>query len=114
MSEQCKQWQEKLSETRQPTVETTATEHGWDRRRGAQPHPRRLKGAANTSQGHEARRDDLGVAHLVWRVFAMADGAQHVTPAIQGQDLLVHGEPRLAGGGGSPPLTLEEEPHGCQ
>ena len=33
---------------------------------------------------------------------------------INGEDLFVHGGRPPSGVGGSPPLTLEEEPHGCQ
>jgi hypothetical protein len=45
----------------------------------------------------------------------MADRGQALcTQALHGQNLVVHEGPRLQEGSGSPPLTLEDEPHGCQ
>jgi hypothetical protein len=99
VSSEIKQPHEKIRETVEPMVLTTAAEHVWHIPRRAQEGTRRFKIAAKEPHGHQARRDDFGITHLLWRVFGMAYRVQDLcTQAIHGQDLVVHGEPRLSGG----------------
>jgi hypothetical protein len=83
----------------EPPVQTAAADPVWHLPRHAQEGTRGFNIAAKAPQGHQARRDAFGIAPLLVRVFDMADGVQDIrTQAIHGQDLVVHGGPRLAGG----------------
>ena len=82
----------------EPPVQTTAAEPVWHLPRHAQEGTRRFKIAAKAPHGHHARRDDFGIAHLLLRVFGMAERVQDIcTQAIHGQDRVVHGGPRRSG-----------------
>jgi hypothetical protein len=72
VSSEIKQQQEKIRETVEPTVHTTAAEPVWHIPRRAQEGTRRFNIAANEPHGHQARRDDFGITHLLLRVFGMA------------------------------------------
>jgi hypothetical protein len=71
----------------EPTVQTAAAEHVWHIPRHTQEGTRRFKIAAKEQHGYQARRDDFGIAHLLLRVFGMADRVQDIcTQAIHGQN----------------------------
>ena len=75
-----------------PTVHTTAAEQVWHIPRRAQEGTRGFKVATKEPHGHQAHRDDFGIAQLLLRVFGMADRVQDIgTQAIHGQDCVVHG-----------------------
>src|SRR5215472_7097364 len=95
-------------------VQATPAEHVWHIPRCAPQGPRRFKVAPKESHGHEGGRDDFRIAPFLLRLFRMAERLQEVgTQTIDGEDCLVHGSlPFWVGG--SPPITLEEESHGCQ
>jgi hypothetical protein len=98
-SSEVNQYQEQIRETMEPTVQTTAAEPMWQIPRHAQEGTRGFTVAAKAPHGHQARRDDFGIAHLLVRIFRMAERLQDIrTQAINGQDLVVHGGPRLSGG----------------
>src|SRR5688572_20618034 len=83
----------------EPTVHTTPAKHVWHIPRRAQEGTRGFTMAAKEEHGHQACRDDFGIAHLLVRIFRMAERLQDIrTQAIHGQDLVVHGGPRLSGG----------------
>ena len=85
VSSEIKPHHEQIRETMEPTVHTTAAEHVGQIPRRAQEGTRGLKVAAKEEHGHQARRDDFGIAHLLWRVFGMADRVQDIcTHAIHG------------------------------
>src|SRR5215831_14394076 len=74
------------------TVQTTTTQHMGDISRRAQEGTRGFKVAAKEPHGHQARRDDFRIAHLVLHIFGMADGIQDVgTQTIHGYNLVIHG-----------------------
>ena len=83
----------------EPPVQTTAAEPVWHLLRPAQEGTRGFKIAAKEQHGHQARRDDFSIAHLLLRVFGMAYRVQDIcTQAINRQDLVVPRGPRLSGG----------------
>jgi hypothetical protein len=84
-SSEIKQHQEQSREPMEPTVQTAAAEQVWHVSRHAQEGACRFKVAAKAQPGHQARRDDFGIAHLLLRVFGMADRIQEIcTQAIHG------------------------------
>jgi hypothetical protein len=81
-----------MLETMQSAVQTTTAEHVWDIWRHAQQGARRFKVPAQEHHGHQACRDDFGIAHLVLRVISMACGFQDVgIQAIHDKDLFIPG-----------------------
>jgi hypothetical protein len=58
----------------EPTVQTTAAEHVWHIPRRAQEGTGRFTIAPKEPHGHQARCHDFGIAHLLLRIFGMADG----------------------------------------
>jgi hypothetical protein len=92
LSSQVKQGQQEMVETMSPPVQATPAAQVWHRPRCAQQGPRRFKVAPKEAHGHEGCGDDFRIAHLLLRLFRMAERLSEVgTQTIDGEDLLVHG-----------------------
>ena len=62
----------------EPPVHTTPAEPVWHILRHAHEGTRGFKVAAKAPHGHQARRDDFRITHLLLRVFGMADRVQEI------------------------------------
>jgi hypothetical protein len=116
VSSEIKQPHEKIRETVEPMVLTTAAEHVWHIPRRAQEGTRRFKIAAKEPHGHQ-KPVVMTSASLIccggssaWPIaFKISALKQYTARILSSMGSLVFQE-----GSGLPPLTLEDEPHGCQ